>query len=267
MTASGARRVAVIVGAASGMGRASALRLAEDGFAIGLADRDAAGMSTIAEQLRSAGVPNHAVTMDVAAPESVERGIEALEEALGAPWLLAVSAAILEVEWVLDAPYEHFRRVLDTNLLGVIAVNAAAARRMVAAGNGGRIVNWSSNNAVGGTAYGSAYAASKAGVDAFSQSLAVELGPYGITVNTLRAGSVRTPMLAHLDQAAVDQETARIPAGRWGEPEDVAAVVSFLARDEAGWVTGAAIPVDGGTLANHGRPQLAEAVRRAREER
>jgi glucose 1-dehydrogenase len=105
----------------------------------------------------------------------------------------------------------------------------------------------------------------KAGVDAFTQSLAVELAPFDITDNSVRPGSVRTPMLAHVDQAAIEHETTLIPAGRWGEPEDVAGVVAFLASEEAGWITGTTLVVDGGTLANHGRPTLAEATRRAKE--
>ena len=256
-------RVAIVIGAASGMGRATAQRLAADGFAIGLADRDADRLHEVATDLGDRGARHHAVTTDLADPESVEDALGNLSAELGPPWLLAVSAAILETGWVVDTPHEHFQRVIGINLLGLIAANASAARAMVAAGAGGRIINWSSNSAVGGTASGSAYAASKAGVDAFSQSLAVELGPFGITVNSLRPGSVRTPMLAHLDQAAVDLETSRIPIGRWGEPEDVAAVVAFLASDEAEWLTGACIPVDGGTLAAHGRPSVAEATRRA----
>jgi hypothetical protein len=246
------------------MGRATVLRLAGDGFAIGLADRDERGLERLTRELDERGVRHRSATIEMGDPARVEAVVEGLCADLGRPWLLGVSAAILERGWVLDAPAEHFRRVLEVNLLGVIAANAAAARAMVAGGAGGRIVNWSSNNAVGGTAGASAYAASKAGLDAFTQSLAVELAPHGISVNSLRPGSVRTPMLAHLDQAAVDGETARIPAGRWGEPDDVAAVVSFLARDETGWLTGACIPVDGGTLANHGRPGVVEATERAR---
>lgn len=260
-----AGRVAIIVGAASGMGRATALRLAADGFAIGLADRDEDGLERVAGELRAAGAVHDSVAMDLAAAGSAEEGIDRLCASLGPPWLLGVSAAILETGWVLDAPREHFERVIGINLLGVIAANTAAARAMVAAGRGGRIVNWSSNNAVGGSASASAYAAAKAGLDAFTQSLAVELGPYEITANSVRPGSVRTPMLAHLDAAAVEFETARIPIGRWGEPADVAAVAAFLARDESGWLTGACIPIDGGTLANHGRPAVVEATRRARE--
>lgn len=256
-------RNAIVVGAASGMGRATALRLGADGFSVGLADRDTAGLQAVADELKTAGVAHWMVVMELADHRSVEAGIDELCAELGPPWLLGVSAAILRTGWVLDAPHEHFQEVLGVNLLGVIAANAAAARAMVEAGAGGRIINWSSNNAVGGTASASAYAAAKAGLDAFTQSLAVEMGPYGITVNSLRPGSVRTPMLTHLDQAAVDSETARIPVGRWGEPEDVAAVVAFLARDETSWLTGACIPVDGGTLANHGRPTLVEATRRA----
>lgn len=260
-------RVAIVVGAASGMGRASALRLAADGFSVGLADRDPDRLSKVLDEVRAHAPSCHGAVVDLAEVSSVERGMQELSAQLGPPWVVAVSAAILETGWILEAPHAHFERVIGINLLGLIAVNANAARRMVAAGAGGRIINWSSNNAVGGTASASAYAASKAGVDAFSQSLAVELGPFGITVNSLRCGSVRTPMLAHLDQAAVDHETTRIPIGRWGEPGDVAAVVSFLASDAAGWLTGACIPVDGGTLANQGRPALNEATRRAQQMR
>jgi 3-oxoacyl-[acyl-carrier protein] reductase len=259
----GPRRVAIVVGAASGMGRAAAHRLAADGFAIGAADRDAEGLEALSAELHAASVKHHTVVLDLEDAASVEPAFDAFDAALGPPWVLGVAAAILETGWVLDGDLAHFRRVIDVNLIGLMAANAAAVRRMVAAGAGGRIVNWSSISAVGGTAGGAAYAAAKAGVDAFSQSLAVELGPHGITVNSLRPGSVRTPMLAHLDDEAVEAETARIPIGRWGEPGDVAAVVSFLASDEAAWLTGASIPVDGGTLANQGRPALGEAIRRA----
>jgi 3-oxoacyl-[acyl-carrier protein] reductase len=261
-------RVAVIVGAASGMGRATALRLAADGWSVGLADRDPDRLAKAGRSVADRGGASHAAAVvEMAEPESVERGIEHLCAELGPPWLLAVSAAVLETEWALEASHEHFRQVIDVNLLGLIAANVAAARAMVAAGTGGRIVNWSSNNAVGGSAGASAYAASKAGVDAFTQSLAVELGPFGITVNSLRPGSVRTPMLAHMDAAAVERETARIPVGRWGEPEDVASLVAFLAGNEAAWLTGACIPVDGGTLAGQGRVSVADAARRAQEAR
>jgi NAD(P)-dependent dehydrogenase (short-subunit alcohol dehydrogenase family) len=248
-------RVAIIVGAAGGMGRATALRLATEGFAIGLADRDAEGLEAVAEELDRLGAAHAATALDLADAESVSTGIERLQGELGTPWMLGVAAAILERGMVLEQPYSHFEEMVRVDLLGVIAADQAAARAMVAGGAGGRIVNWSSISAVGGTAGAAAYAAAKAGVDAFTQSLAVELGPYGITVNSLRPGSVRTPMLAGLDREAVEAETARIPVGRWGEPQDVAAVAAFLAGEESEWLTGACIPVDGGTLANQGRPR------------
>ncbi len=185
---------------------------------------------------------------------------------LGPPWLLAVAAGVLEGGLALEADEAHWQRVLGVNFHGVVRANVAAARAMVAAGEGGRIVNWSSNNAAGGTAGYAAYAASKAALEAFSRSLAMELGPERITVNTIRPGSVRTPMLGALTQAEIDAENDRIPLGRFGEPEDAAGLVAFLASDDAAWISGADIPLDGGTLAARGRANVhAVRARLARE--
>ncbi|MDW5595525.1 SDR family oxidoreductase, partial [Conexibacter stalactiti] len=248
-------RTALVVGAASGMGRATALRLARDGWAVAAADRDAARLDGLDEELRGAGA--HAaltVTLDLAGGETVvEAAVAEVVAALGPPWLLAVAAGVLEGGLALDAGHDHYARVLAVNFHGVVQANVAAARAMAAAGTGGRIVNWSSNNAAGGTAGFSAYAASKAAMEAFSRSLALELGPDGITVNTIRPGSVRTPMLGALTQREVDEENARIPLGRFGAPEDAAGLVAFLASDDAAWITGADIALDGGTLAARGR--------------
>ncbi len=250
------------------MGRATALRLAADGWTVAAADRDEERLAALAEELAAAsdgGSPAAlALPLDLAGPPSeVDAAVALVVERLGPPWLLAVAAGVLEGGLALDAPDAHWQRVLGVNFHGVVRANVAAARAMVAAGAGGRIVNWSSNNAAGGTAGYAAYAASKAAMEAFSRSLAMELGPEGITVNTIRPGSVRTPMLGALTQAEIDAENARIPLGRFGEPEDAAGLVAFLASDDAAWISGADIPLDGGTLAARGRANV-QAVRAAR---
>lgn len=250
-------RAALVIGAASGMGRAGALRLAADGYAVAAADRDADMLASLGTELTALGADHVLLRIDLADDASIAAGVAAAREALGPLWLLAVTAAILEGSVALDADPGHFERVLRINYLGVAHANVVAARTMVADGTGGRIVNWSSVNAVGGSAGYSAYAASKAALDAFSQSLAMELGPHGITVNTIRPGSVRTPMLGALTAEEITAEEGRIPLGRFGEPDDVAAVLAFLASPAAAWVTGVTLPVDGGTLAANGRPGVA----------
>lgn len=255
-------RAALVIGAASGMGRAAALRLAEAGYAVAAADRDAAALEDLGVELAAADARHVLLTVDLADRDSIDAGVAAAREAIGPLWLLAVTAGILEGGMALDASPDHHERVLRINYLGVAHANAVAARTMVADGGGGRIVNWSSNNAVGGSAGFSAYAASKAALDAFSQSLAMELGPHGITVNTILPGSVRTPMLGALSEEEIAAEERRIPIGRFGEPDDVAAALLFLASPEAGWITGVNLPIDGGTLAAHGRPNAAAVVAR-----
>lgn len=260
-------RTALVIGAASGMGRTVALWLAAEGYAVAAADRDAAALEELSAELAASGARHVLLTVDLADDASIDAGVAAAREALGPLWLLAVTAGILEGGMALDAPAGHHERVLRINYLGVARANAAVARTMVADGGGGRIVNWSSNNAVGGSAGFSAYAASKAALDAFSQSLAMELGPHGITVNTILPGSVRTPMLGALSDEEIAAEELRIPIGRFGEPDDVAAALLFLASPEAGWITGVNLPIDGGTLAAHGRPGAAAvAARLVREQ-
>lgn len=260
-------RAALVIGAASGMGRAVALRLAASGYAVAAADRDATALEAVGAELRATGARHVLLAVDLADRTSIDQGVAAAREALGPLWLLAVTAGVLEGGMALDADPEHHERVLRINYLGVVHANAVAARTMVADGAGGRIVNWSSNNAVGGSAGFSAYAASKAALDAFSQSLALELGPHGITVNTILPGSVRTPMLGALSDDEVAAEEQRIPIGRFGEPDDVAAALLFLAGPEAGWITGVNLPIDGGTLAANGRPGAAAVGARLVRER
>jgi NAD(P)-dependent dehydrogenase (short-subunit alcohol dehydrogenase family) len=251
--------LAIVTGAASGQGRATALRLAADGFAVAVWDVDKSGAAEVARTIRDGGAVAEPQAVDVAARDAVDRALDEVVAAHGPPRVLCAAAGILRGAFALDASGGHWEEVLSVNLAGVVNANVAAARAMVEAGQGGRIVNWSSVSAVGGSAGYAAYSASKAAVDSFTRSLAIELAPHRITVNGVRPGGIRTPMLGYLDAEAQAAWAARsVPLGHIGEPEDVAAAAAFLAGDEAGWITGAILDIDGGELAFRSRTGVKE---------
>jgi NAD(P)-dependent dehydrogenase (short-subunit alcohol dehydrogenase family) len=260
-------RAALVTGAASGQGACVAGTLAKDGFGVGLVDVDEAGLAETAALIEAGGGRALCLPADVARRDSVEEAVDALESALGPPWVVAAAAAVCELSLAMDATEDHWLRVTSVNYLGVVHTNTAAAASMIEAGRGGRIVNWSSISAQLAGVGGAAYVASKAALEAFSRSLAVELAPHKITVNVLRPGSIRTPMMWSFDEQAVAEEAARIPLGRWGEPRDVAAAARFLASEEAEWITGTVLTVDGGGVAGAGGASLEQARERIERER
>jgi NAD(P)-dependent dehydrogenase (short-subunit alcohol dehydrogenase family) len=231
------------------MGRATAARLGQSGFAIAAIDRDADGLQAMAMGLRAHGVPVLALPLDVTERAVVEQAFDEAAK-LGPLHAVAAAAGILEGGFALEADREHFERVIQINVLGLIWTNVAAARAMIAAGTRGRIVNWSSLGAVGGAAGYSAYALSKAAVVSFTQSFALEVAPFGVTVNAILPGSVRTPMIGYVDETRTAQ---RLPLGRWADPDEIAALAAFLLSDDAEWITGVAWNADGGELAARGR--------------
>jgi 2-hydroxycyclohexanecarboxyl-CoA dehydrogenase len=247
-------RSVIVTGAASGMGRATALKLADQGYAVAALDRDQEELNTTIRLLERAGVPALGLQVDVSDRAAVEQAIARASSELGPVWALAAAAGILQGQFAIDADDDHFERIFRVNVLGVIHANVAAARAMIAAGHGGRIVNWSSRGAVGGAPGYSAYGLSKAAVSSFSQSFALEVADEGITVNAILPGGVRTPMVGYVQGDWAANEAAKVPIGRWGDPEDVAALAAFLTTDDSAWITGAAFTVDGGATAAHGRP-------------
>lgn len=254
-------RRALVTGGARGLGEAIAGRLAADGWAVAVLDV-APEVAATAERLRaqSGGATVVPLVADVADAEAVERAVEAAAVALGGLDVLVNNAAIGgPTTHLVDTPPDALRRVLDVNLLGPMLVAAACARRMIVQGTGGAIVNVGSIFGQQGVAGGAAYGAAKAGLALLTHSLALELAPHGIRANTVAPGNMATEM--HWDdlraaaaaegipfEAMVERVRARIPLGRHGSGADVAGAVAWLVSEDASYVTGQTIGVNGGVL-------------------
>lgn len=190
------------------------------------------------------------VPCDVTSPEDVEAAFATVEERLGPVEVLVANAGVTSDGLLLSMREESFSSVVDTNLTGTYRVVRRAAAKMVRARQG-RVVIVSSVVAMSGSAGQANYAASKAGLIGFARSLARELGSRNVTVNVVSPGFVDTDMTAVLGPARREQVLSAVPLGRMATPQEVASVVRFLASDEAAYVTGAVIPVDGGLGMGH----------------
>jgi meso-butanediol dehydrogenase/(S,S)-butanediol dehydrogenase/diacetyl reductase len=250
-------RTAMVTGAARGIGRAIALRLAADGFAVSVADLPAAAPDAVAAELTEAGARAVALPLDVADAEQVETAVAAHVERLGPMGVMVANAGIAVTAPLVETTAEQWQHTMDVNLKGVFHCYRAAARQMIAQGRGGRLIGAASVAAHRGGPMQGAYSASKFAVRGLSQSAAQELAEHGITVNVYSPGVVHTPMWESIDSAlthrlgtpagsAMAGMVAAIPLGRLETPADVAGVVSFLASPDAGYVTGQSIVVDGG---------------------
>ena len=246
------RRIALVTGGGSGMGRAIAHRLAADGFAVAVLDLDTASAEKVAEEVRTAGGEALAVGgTDVSDRAQVDAAVRHVREALAGPVLVLVNnAGITGFREFLAITDEKWDRIMAVNLNGPFYCSQAVLPDMVEAG-WGRIVNISSSSAQGGQPYMVHYVTSKAGLIGMTKALALEFGPKGITVNTIPPGFIDTPMLRGSEQrgllgGSVDEHAERTPVRRAGLPEDIAAACSFLVSDEAGYVTGQVIGVNGG---------------------
>jgi NAD(P)-dependent dehydrogenase (short-subunit alcohol dehydrogenase family) len=228
-----AGRRALVTGGASGIGRAVAERLGREGAVVAVLDREGP------------------IAADVSDPDAVERAVGAAVEALGrVPDVLVNCAGVYRVTPLLELSSGEWDEVLAVNLRGSFLVGQAVARRLVAARSRGAIVNVASIAAVRADVAEQAahYNASKAGVVALTQQMAAELAAHRIRVNAVAPGVIETPMLRLTDdpKRARAYLDASVPLRRLGRPEEVAAVICFLASEEAAYVTGACVPVDGG---------------------
>jgi glucose 1-dehydrogenase len=237
--------VAIVTGAGSGMGRATALRLARDGYAVVIGELDAASAQRVAAEIGSEAI---AFPLDVSESEQVEALVAETLERFGRLDVLVANAGVPHGAPFLELDESTWDRVLAVNLKGVFLCGQAAARAMVEAGHPGAIVNVASTYAEVTERDASAYSASKGGVRMLTKSMAHELGPHGIRVNAVGPGWIRTGMNPLDDPAQIAQLEPTIPLARIGLPEDVADVIAFLASDEARYVSGQTLFVDGGWL-------------------
>jgi 3-oxoacyl-[acyl-carrier protein] reductase len=239
-------RVAIVTGGGRGIGRAIAARLAEEGanLAISYHSNDAAAEET-AEKVRAAGVECELFKGDVSSPKNVEVLLTGVSDMFGRVDILVNNAGITRDNLMMRMKEEEFDDVLRTNLKGTYLCTRAALRPMIRA-RWGRIVNVSSVVGLVGNAGQANYAASKAGIIGFTKSVAREVAQRGITVNAVAPGYVETELTGSLPEKVKEQIREQVPAGRFGEPEEVAEVVALLVAEEAGYVTGQTIAVDGG---------------------
>jgi NAD(P)-dependent dehydrogenase (short-subunit alcohol dehydrogenase family) len=240
---------AIVTASDSGIGRATAVALAAAGLNIGVTwHSDEAGAQDTAAEVRAAGVKAEIAHLDTSDLGSCGDVIDELAGRLGGVDVFVNNAGTGSATLALDMTIEQWRHVLATDLDGAFACLQRAARRMVSAGNGGRLIAVTSVHEHQPRAGSAAYDAAKHGLGGLMKTLALELGQYGITANCVAPGEIATPMTGQEDRNPHDEARPGIPLGRPGDAREIAAVIAFLASPQASYVTGASWPVDGGML-------------------
>ncbi|MGP3988184.1 3-oxoacyl-ACP reductase FabG [Streptomyces sp. 3N207] len=247
------QRVAIVTGAARGIGAATAVRLAAEGCAVAVLDLDEAACAQTVEQITEQGGKAIAVGCDVSDSAQVETAVSRVAEELGAPVVLVNNAGVLRDNLLFKMSDSDWDTVMNVHLRGAFLMSRACQKSMVDAGFG-RIVNLSSSSALGNRGQVN-YAAAKAGMQGFTKTLAKELGKFGITANAVAPGFIATDMTAataeRVGMKFDDFKVAaagQIPVQRVGEPADIANAVAFFADEKAGFVSGQVLYVAGGPL-------------------
>jgi len=248
-----AQHVAIVTGAARGIGAATARRLAADGMAVAVLDLDAQACSTTVDAITAAGGRALAVGADVSQADQVEAAVGKVVGELGPPAVLINNAGVLRDNLLFKMTEDDWDTVLGVHLRGAFLMSRAAQKHMVEQ-RFGRIINLSSTSALGNRGQVN-YSAAKAGMQGFTKTLAIELGQFGITANAVAPGFIVTDMTAataaRIGMPFEDFQAAaasQIPVRRVGQPEDVAHIISFLCSEGAGFVSGQVIYVAGGPL-------------------
>ena len=247
-------RTAIVTGGARGIGASVAKRLSQDGFAVAILDLDQNACTPVVAEIEAGGGTALAVGVDVADEQAVETAVARVASELGAPTVLVNNAGITRDDLLFKMTADDWDAVIGVHLRGAFLMSKATQKYMTQAG-WGRIVNLSSVSALGNRGQAN-YAAAKAGLQGFTKTLAIELGKFGVTVNAIAPGFIATEMTANTAKrmgvsfedfkAAAAKE---IPVARVGQPEDIAATVSFFAREDASFVSGQVIYVAGGPRA------------------
>jgi len=247
-------KVAIVTGAARGIGRATAERLAAEGHSIAIVDLDEAGAEAAAAEIRSHGATARGYAADVSDDATVSGLFDAVVNDLGAPTVLVNNAGIIRDNLLFKMSLDDWDSVMNVHLRGMFLMSKAAQAHMVEQ-RWGRIINISSSSALGNRGQAN-YAAAKAGVQGFTKTLAIELGPFGITANAVAPGFIETDMnRAVAQRLGLDWDEYRtgvastIPVRRGGTAEDVAHAVAFFAGPETGFISGQILYVAGGPLA------------------
>ncbi len=241
----------VVTGAGSGIGRRTAMEFAAEGARVTVGDLDLATAGRCVEEIEAAGGTARAVAVDVTDPASVAALLDQAEADFGSLDVLVASAGIREIVPALELSLEEWNKVLDVDVTGVFLCNQAFARRLVAAERPGSIVNLASVAGLQAAPNRVAYTAAKHAVVGLTKALAMDLGAHGIRVNAVGPGVIRSPMTERYFQNAAFADSIRAlhALERWGEPEEIAKAILFLASDEASFCTGTTMVVDGGMTA------------------
>ena len=238
------RKIAVVTGASRGIGKAIALALGKTATVIGTATSES-GAESISSYLRENDIEGRGYCLDVASDASVAAFTDAVQAQYGPVAILVNNAGITRDNILMRMKTDEWDQVINTNLSSIYRMSKAMVRGMTKA-RWGRIISISSVVGSSGNVGQSNYAAAKAGLEGFSRALAMEIGSRGITVNAVAPGFIDTDMTRDLGEEQSAMLLSKIPLARYGQPEEIAAVVAFLASDQAGYITGETVHVNGG---------------------
>jgi len=238
-------RVAIVTGGSRGIGKQICLKLASEGAKIAIFDIEETLLKEVAEQIRHMGSEVLLLRVDISDFEKVDRAVKEVIDRFGRIDILVNNAGVNEDKLLLRMREKDWDKVLQVNLKGTFNCLRAVIRTMVKQ-RGGKIINISSVVGLRGNVGQANYAASKAGIIGLTKSAAKEVGRYGVIVNAIAPGFIDTPMTEKLQEKEKEMFTPQIPLGRMGKSEEVASLVAYLASDEANYITGEVIKIDGG---------------------